>query len=183
MVSENPTSQAAVALATENLPLARQIAGRLRRWYGWVGLDDLHSYAYLGVALAARAYEDDRGVPFVNFAAHKGMYLAIDEMRKDGVLKRRRATSGPTFGALTPDLPDPAAERQYNDLEGRDLCSQLLGKLRGPDRKLLLMYYADEMTFREIARVFRISESAVCLRHKALLTKLRKLAAARRMNS
>ncbi len=166
----------AVGLAVEHLPLANRIASRLHRWYSWVALDDLRSYAYLGLALAERSYESDRGVPFVQFAWRKGMFLAIDEMRKDGVLSRRRAKPGPTFTALTPELPDPVACGRQEEMERRDLCSTLLRKLRKQDRQLLSMYYADQLTFREIAKVFEISESAVCLRHKALLKRLRKLA-------
>lgn len=166
----------AVGLAVENLPLANRIASRLHRWYSWVGLDDLRSYAYLGLALAEQNYESDRGVSFVQFAWRKGMFLAIDEMRKDGVLSRRRAKPGPTFSALTPELPDPAAHNTQNAMERRDLCTSLLRKLRKQDRELLTMYYADQLTFKDIAKVFQISESAVCLRHKALLARLRKLA-------
>ncbi len=169
----------AVGLAVENLPLANRIASRLHRWYSWVALDDLRSYAYLGLALAERNYESDRGVPFAQFAWRKGMFLAIDEMRKDGVLTRRRTTPGPTFTALTPELLDPGACDRQDEMERRDLCSSLLGKLRQQDRHLLTMYYGDQLTFREIAKVFKISESAVCLRHKALLKRLRKLASAR----
>ena len=169
----------AVGLAVENLPLANRIASRLRRWYSWVALDDLRSYAYLGMALAEKNYESDRGVPFAQFAWRKGMFLAIDEMRKDGVLSRRRATPGPTFTPLTPELPDPDARDRQDEMERRDLCASLLRKLRRQDRQLLTMYYADQLTFREIAKIFQISESAVCLRHKALIKRLRKLATGR----
>jgi RNA polymerase sigma factor (sigma-70 family) len=165
-----------VGLAVEHMPLANRIASRLHRMYSWVGIDDLRSYAYLGLALAEQTYESDRGVPFVQFAWRKAMYLAIDEMRKDSVLCRRRTKPGPTFGALSPEMHDPASNEAKDKVEKRDLCSSLLRKLRQQDRQLLTMYYADEMTFKEIARVFGISESAVCLRHKALLGRLRRLA-------
>jgi len=175
LVSKKGAGKAA-GLAVENLPLANRIASRLHHWYGWIPLEDLRSYAYLGLALAERNYETDRGVPFVQFAWRKGMFLAIDEMRKAGVLTRRRSTPGPTFTPLTPDVPDPVADDRLDEVERHDLCATLLRKLRQEDRALLSMYYADELTFKEIAKVFSISESAVCLRHKALLKRLRKLA-------
>jgi RNA polymerase sigma factor (sigma-70 family) len=128
------------------------------------------------MALAAKSYESDRGVPFVNFVSRKGMYMAIDEMRKDGVLRRRRNTPGPKMTALTPELPDPHGERGHSKLETYDLVGALMSRLRDQDRQLLMMYYADDLTFREIAKVFNISESAVCLRHKALMQKLQKMA-------
>ncbi|MHC4563058.1 MAG: sigma-70 family RNA polymerase sigma factor [Planctomycetota bacterium] len=175
MIADNSSQTETVSLDVNHVPLANRIAGRLQRTYSWVGLDDLRSYAYLGMALAAKAYESDRGVPFEQFAWRKGMFLAIDEMRKDGVLSRKRTTPGPSFTALTPEVPDPAANRNQLAVERRDLCRTLLTKLRTQDRHLLMMYYADQLTFKEIAKVFDISESAVCLRHKALLGRLRKL--------
>lgn len=177
MATCQKSERAAQELADAHIPLSQKIAARLHRWYSWVPMDDLYSYAYLGVALAARTYRDDLGVPFANFAARKAMYLAIDEMRKDGVLRRRRETPGPQVGQMTPDMPEPVGPDDHAKLEVRDLCRTLLSKLRDQDRQLLMMYYADHMTFKEVAKVFEISESAVCLRHKALLNKLRKMAA------
>ena len=78
--------------ARDHMPIAERIASRLHHWYGWVDMDDLRSYAYLGLALAAKKYRADRGVPFGIFACRKGTFIAIDEMRKDGVLRRRQAT-------------------------------------------------------------------------------------------
>jgi len=163
------------ALAAEHVSLADGIAARLHRLYSWVAMDDLKSYGFLGLALAAKIYEPSRGVPFPQFAWRKGMFLAIDEMRKDGVLSRRRTTPAPTFGTLTPDIPDPVGRAGHRMVDRNDLCRTLLSKLRGQDRQLLMMYYSDEMTFKEIARVFDISESAICLRHKALMQRLRRL--------
>jgi RNA polymerase sigma factor (sigma-70 family) len=165
-------------LVSRHLSLAGGIASRLHRWYSWVGLDDLKSYAYLGLTLAARTYCSRRGTSFADFASRKAMFLAIDEMRKDGVIRRRRAKATPTTTSLTGRIADPGAGEAYERLERRDTCAALLGKLRAEDRQLLIMYYGQELTFKEIAKVFEISESAVCLRHKALLGRLRKLAAA-----
>jgi len=172
-------SQEAVVAADElvrkSLSMVPAIASRLHRWYRWVGIDDLGSYAYLGLLQAARVYQAGRGVPFERFAFRKAMYAAIDEMRKDGVLRRRRANPRPSIVALNSDIPDPSAPNALASVERRDMCEMLLGRLRQKDRQLLLMYYADQMTFKQIAEVFDISESAVCLRHKALIERLRRL--------
>lgn len=162
--------------ARDHMPITGRIASRLHHRYGWVDMDDLRSYAYLGLTLAAKRYRADRGVAFEMFASRKGMFLAIDEMRKDGVLRRRRAGPGLTTTVLTADIPDPRGSRSYERLERRDMCRMLLGRLRTQDRQLVMMYYADGMTFREIAKVFSISESAACLRHKAALGTLRRIA-------
>ena len=102
MPSEKKATVDSNALAAEHVSLASGIAARLHRLYSWVAIEDLHSYAYLGLALAAKAYQDDRGVPFPQFAWRKGMFLAIDEMRKDGVLSRRRRPSSLTCMIRSP---------------------------------------------------------------------------------
>jgi RNA polymerase sigma factor (sigma-70 family) len=149
-------------------------------------MEDLYSYSLLGLTMSANAYDPTKGVPFANFASQKAMFWAIDEMRKDGILKRRGAKAGPTFismnepvagnDEMTFEVADTRAVDDQDMLEAKDLCSTLLLQLRTQDRQLLIMYYGQHLTFKEIAKVFEISESSVCLRHKALLKKLRKMA-------
>ncbi len=185
-----PKDPKVTEMLNENLPLARQIASRLKRRYTWVMMEDLYSYSLLGLTMSANAYDPTRGVPFPNFASQKGMFWAIDEMRKDGVLRRRSSASMPRVlpfseaagaidsdGTWTPDIQDKNAEEDGKQMEARDLCASLLRQLRKQDRELLIMYYSQHMTFREIAKVFGISESSVCLRHKALIRRLQRLAA------
>ena len=40
---------------------------------------------------------------------------------------------------------------------------------------MLLLRYADGMTFLEISQVYDKCESTICLRHKALIAKLRRM--------
>ncbi len=172
-------------LIESHLPVARQVAARLKRRYTWLRIDDLYSYALYGLTMAASTYESDRGVPFANFASQKAMFGAIDEMRKDGVLRRRGAKSPPRTLSLGGDasesddtyldVPDRRSGEAVIKVEARDLCTSLLERLIGRDRHLLIMYYAQNMTYREIACVLEVSESSVCLRHKAILRKLRRL--------
>ena len=164
-----------LTLAREHLSLADQISRRLFRRYRWVGLDDLHSYAYLGLTLAAKAYDPARGVPFNRFASTKAMFLAIDEMRKDGILRRADSTTRTVdLAGLDIETPDPSSNHPLEMLEIREFCTELLRKINKPDRELLLMIYAERMTYKEISAVYHISESAICLRHKSLMQRLRK---------
>ena len=103
------------------------------------------------------------------------MFGAIDEMRKDGILRRRQAAPRPTVSALNEDMPDPSGENGLEKVEQRDLCKTLLSGLSQKDRQVLMLYYAQHMTFKEIGEVFGISESAVCLRHKSIIGRMRKL--------
>ena len=181
-------SASASGLVEQHLPLARQISARLRRRCSWVAMDELYSYSLLGLTRAAGIYDPAYGVPFANFASQKAMFLAIDEMRKDGILQRRSTKStartvsltsdGDDSGTWWNDLPDESADEDHERFENREFLRVLLTKLPDGDRQFLVMYYADEMTLKEIARVVSMSESSVCLRHKALINRMRKLAKA-----
>jgi len=175
-IESGQAALAAEELARRSFAMVGPIAWRLHRRYGWVDMDDLGSYAYLGLVKAAKIYEKSKGIPFERFASRKAMYVAIDEMRKDGVLKRRRVTPGPSVVMLTAEIEDPSGPKALASLERRDICKTLLSGLVRKDRRLLLMYYADQMTFRQIAEVFAVSESAICLRHKLLIERLRRAA-------
>lgn len=180
-VTEDPPSDS-VRIVQQNMSLVQNIAHRLSRRYSWVGMDDLNSYAYLGLTQAAKIYDSSRGVPFEPFACRKAMYLAIDQMRKDGILRRADSTCRHReASALELELPDPAADRARELLEAREFCAELFKRLDESAQKLLTMVYAEKLTYREIAKVLDISESAVCLRHKAVIQKLRGQAVVRRL--
>jgi RNA polymerase sigma factor (sigma-70 family) len=169
-------------LARDHVGLADQITRRLMRRYGWVGWDELQGYAYLGLTLAARAWDPERGLSFKRFACTKAMFLAVDEMRKDGVLRRADIVNDTQEQTgIEIDIVDDAARRDRETMEARDLCARLVSKLRPQDRELLQMIYNDHLTYKEIAAVYNITESAVCLRHKAVIEKLRRDAAVRRL--
>jgi len=172
----------AAELANGSLALVGRIANRLRRWYSWLEKDDLRSYAYLGLALAARRYDSRRAVPFANFAFRKALFLAIDQMRKDRLVTRSDSRAvGPTE-PLPAETPDPRWRQPQDRMELRDFCNAMLARLPAPQRRLLIMYYGQQMTFREIGQVFGISEAAVCLRHKAAIQKLRRIAGKKRIS-
>jgi RNA polymerase sigma factor (sigma-70 family) len=150
-----------------------------------MNLDDLYSYSLWGLTQAARAYDPSRGTAFRTYASQWAMFLAIDQMRKEGVLQRSDAKKRPRMVSLSVDsdegsyeieLPDSRAEQERRGVEARDACKYLMRRLRERDRQLLMMYYADGLTFREISKVLCVSESYVCLRRKSLLDWLRQSA-------
>ena len=183
LLENNQKSRQPVKLTAAHIELAAQIAHRLNRRYGWIGLDDLQSYAYMGIMLASRMYDEDRGISFERFACVKAMYLAIDEMRKDGVLQRSDATlkkHAETMGVEI-EMPDPGSSRAEEIFEAREFCNALLQRIAKPERELLARIYVQKQTYREISRLYDISESAVCLRHKAVIEKIRRMATVRKL--
>lgn len=191
MAGEQTQAGTQASLVSDHLPLARQISAKMKRRYTWVAIDDLYSYALLGLTMAANAFDPSRSVPFASYAFRKATFWAIDEMRKDGVLRRRTSKIGPRMlplgeipGSEDPqpgELPDGRAGQAHTLIEARDMCAALFVQLGTRDRQLLLLYYTEQLTFKEIAAAMDMSESSVCLRHKALIGKLRRLVVVRGM--
>ena len=169
----------------EGLKIARKIAATLKRRYGWLDWDQLYRYSLWGLTLAAEAYRGETGVPFERFARGKGMYVAIDAMREDRVLARNTAHKRPMFfscsdgGDGETGLPcgivDRRSSENFQAVDVRDQVRCMLDRLDDQDRQSLLMYYSDGLTFKEIARVFNKSESAISIRHKNLIARLRRM--------
>jgi RNA polymerase sigma factor (sigma-70 family) len=103
------------------------------------------------------------------------MYLAIDEMRRDGLVRRPDSQQAPAE-SIKGELPDPDGEDSLRDLVNRDTAEALLAALPQDDRDLLMMYYGQGMTLREIGQVRGVTEAAVCVRHQQLIAKLRRCA-------
>ncbi len=174
-ISETPSQGPADPGRYRSLALVRKVAARLQRRFGWLDADELASYAYLGLRKAARDYDPTRSADFGAFASVKGMYLAIDEMRRDGLVRRPDSQQTPA-GPIEGELPDPDGEDALRDLVNRDTAEALLAALPQEDRDLLMMYYGQGMTLREIGQVRGVTEAAVCVRHQQLLAKLRRCA-------
>lgn len=168
------------------MKIAHQTAARLKRSYSWVDAEDLHAYALLALTMISKCYSAECGIPFAKFAGQRLLHNTIDEMRKDRVLFRKNSKVPRTIlmsdfsrdATGTPEMSDRQSHRPMDVLEARDICTQLLRRLSPCDRRLLMMYYDQQLTFREIGEVFGISESAAFLRHKALMERLRRMARA-----
>lgn len=154
------------------MKLLKQVSARLFRSYPWLQRDDLESYAFLGLLQAARTFDPGRSKCFGSYAAVKGVYHAIDQMRKDGLI-HRPGQQGKKPQPLKEEIVDPRGQRDLTGLQNRDQTEALLRHLDEPDRNLLMMYYGKGMTFREIAQVRNITESAVCVRHGQIIRRLR----------
>lgn len=184
MIAEADIATFQTNLVEQHIPLAHSIATLLKRRFHWLDSDDLYSYSLLGLNLAMRIWQPDRGITFGSFAKKKAMYLAIDEMRHDRMLHRETKHHKRTISLNQTnedfqkeyEVTDPRGQDDFDRLEDRDMIESIFRSLSPYDRNLLQMYYSEGMTFGEIAVVLDVSQSTVCLRHKALLAHLRILA-------
>jgi len=76
----------------------------------------------------------------------------------------------------TESPPDPDADDITSGIEKKEMIESLSGAVKSlPEREWLIvsLYYKDQMTMKEIARILEISESRVCQLHGRALSRLR----------
>jgi RNA polymerase sigma factor for flagellar operon FliA len=71
-----------------------------------------------------------------------------------------------------PSKPETQPDRMYNGQELRTALAESLKTLPGRYQKVVLFYYTNQMTMREIGDALGINESRVSQIHKAALEKL-----------
>jgi RNA polymerase sigma factor for flagellar operon FliA len=87
---------------------------------------------------------------------------------------------GPSWQEGDPDViecvPDTSVKSPLEQLEEnctRDALAELIDQLPQKERLVLSLYYWEELTMKEIARVLKISEGRVCQLHTQALLKLK----------
>jgi len=111
--------------------------------------------------LSAEEYEDlqeeIRPVSFVNLDAPVITGTETDEHRHERV--------------ADPNQPDPVEEASHHELTG--LLAERIKQLPTMQRKVMALYYFEEMRLREIAEAFGVTESRICQIHTQALQTLR----------
>jgi RNA polymerase sigma factor for flagellar operon FliA len=74
---------------------------------------------------------------------------------------------------VVPDNRQSTASDQLLDKELRELVEQRLQKLPDIQRKVLAMYYFEDLRLAEIAEVFKVTESRICQIHAQAILSLR----------
>lgn len=70
-------------------------------------------------------------------------------------------------------MEDARAEGPLSESERRDFVQFCKTKLSTKERYILMLYYYDELTLKEIGRILGLSESRVCQIHAKLVARLR----------
>ncbi len=107
--------------------------------------------------------------------------LTMDEYwdAEMGAQAARRVTLSDTGGGsgrrsledvlLSSDDASPGAR-----LEAEEIIELVMGMLTEKERELVVMYYEEELTLKEIGDLLKVTESRVCQMHGAMLQKIRK---------
>ena len=91
--------------------------------------------------------------------------VSLDEFVEMGSEVRMEAINNSHF-----EQPDKAIEKE----ELTQMISEALGKLTEKENRVVVLYYYEEMTLKEISEVLEVSESRVSQPHTKALVKLKK---------
>lgn len=164
------------------LPFVRKIAAKLLTGLVHVifDSDDLCSYGAIGLITAIDKYSPDRGCHFTTFAASRVRGAMLDGIREMDHLSRshRAAVKAqqcePVWVChLSDELASRVAKSDV-EFDGLDFWRTMLRGLSRQERLLLLMYYKEGRTMKEIGQSLGLCESRVSQLHTYLVGWLRK---------
>ncbi len=180
----------------ENLPLVDIICEQIRRQLGRaLRLEDLVSYGYEGLLVAARTFDESRGVPFRRWANIRVRGAVIDGIRTTSTLPRsvyerlRAADSDAPVssheGWAGGEVTDGAsnAEDALARAEILGMIHKCIRELPGAQRALLQRHYFDDVTVDQAAVELGLSKSWASRLHGRAVERVRRsLKNARRTN-
>jgi len=113
-------------------------------------------------------------------ARKTGLKLAEVRSTRGGDHRHLSLTDGPAGGEAgamrhidvieAENVCDPASVLQ--EKEQRDILAGEVRKLPAPERLLVMLYYFDELTMKQIGKVLDVTESRVCQMHAEILARL-----------
>jgi len=106
--------------------------------------------------------EIDAYYKMVNRAQGIGI-VSLDETRPNG--------SSPKFARLVSDSPSPLDELGTKEL--KNFIAHALGTLSKKEQMVMSLYYYEELTLKEIAKVLNLTESRISQIHSKAILKLR----------
>jgi RNA polymerase sigma factor for flagellar operon FliA len=140
-------------------------AVRLRQRMPWAEVDDLVQHGIM-IALEMRdRYAPERGVPFDAFIKPRVFGAMVDSLRRAGSMARRDAVA---FGLQECDTAPSALELAIQT-EDVTVLAAGIEALPEAERTAISLFYFNELSNKDIARVMQIEESrATRLRQRAL---------------
>jgi RNA polymerase sigma factor for flagellar operon FliA len=176
-------------LVRAHLPAARRLVRRLAPAAArGGGYDDLDQEAAVALLEAVRRYDPACGVPFASYALRRVRWRVLDHLRSQASAAGRRAPlgtvdmdgEGGAGGELGPALraaveralcAEPAEDAAVRSVLGEQLA-EAVAELPYDDRVVLALYWQEELTYEEIARVLGVSVATAWNRHRRALDRL-----------
>src|SRR6516225_4894303 len=202
---EHPTIELRNQLVELYLPLVKYNAERIwARLPEGVDLDDLISAGVFGLLDAIDAFDLERGVKFETYCVPRIRGAMLDELRTmDWVPRLVRSKASKMDGDATAVsqvslnkkwyetdsykdvreidiLEDKKAEDPTHRLQNRDLMRLVTRGLNRNERLIIILYYYEDMTMKEIGATLDLSESRVSQMHSSIVARLQAQLAKRR---
>ena len=162
--------------------LAKSIAIRLAKVFGGIEFETLQFYAFSAIATALLNFDPTREMSLESWVWKKGKYLAIDEMRQDGLVRRKGQREIPKtrgFWTKTDDRGKETSEQESvsddhgDDAEQRmeilDQIEQVFDLLSPDAKRIIELYYIEEMTMKQVAETLNLSERWIRQLHTVIL--------------
>jgi len=163
------------------LPIMRRITAITKRFA--VSSDDAREvYGELQVSLLAkgaaklRAYDRERGTPFLSYLRMLAARCTYDRLRRTRHESVREATG--EIGRLKSDRPDPFDETAKQEQAYLAFCA--MNSLSKRDRTFVILYFGQGMQPREIARTMKIRLNTVYSKKHKIERKLETIVLAHR---
>ena len=158
-------------LVMDNMGFVVSLAQEYHNKHRQVDLDDLVSEGTLAMLRAARKWDPDRGVRFVNYAVHD-IRKAMERLLPEDVITTEALPE--KLKAGKPHTDDAA---EHGDMEASIFPA--LGFLNEREQYVITSYYGididDRMTMAEIAREMQVTRSRVRQIRKTAERKMRRI--------
>ena len=157
----------------DHLPLVNSIAVMVHdNLPVQVDLDDLIGAGILGLLDAASTNDPREKAIFHTYARHRIKVAILDRLRQADWVSRRGTERGsvaaPEFPTLQEFQPDSMCAKE----ELRDMLMVAMKTLPERYQKVVILYYTNDMTMKEIGGLLGINESRVSQIHKTALEKM-----------
>jgi RNA polymerase sigma factor for flagellar operon FliA len=181
------------ALVERYMPLLINIAEKVHdRCGGRVEVGDLIGSGSIGLMQAVEAFDVDRGNKFTTFANPRiwgAMMDGIREMDHVPRLERMREKSGAVVkeivsldrmagwaaeGEGTPVVGEPSCLAVHDEPKTDDFWVEVCRGLNKTERLIVMLYFRERLTIREVGRQIGVSESRVSQQMTAIQNRIRK---------
>jgi RNA polymerase sigma factor (sigma-70 family) len=175
-------------LVASCLNWAREVVSRNRNaWWvaGHDSVEDAYQAAHFGLVLAAQRFDPSRGIKFTTYST-AWIINSLQRHASNGKLIRNpvrrtaeeRDAHPPVLAALVSDREDgryldSRSESREPEPDARLVVAELLKRVNGRSRRVLVMRYIEGMTLAEIAGELGVTKERVRQISVAALAKVR----------
>ena len=188
---KNPVSEIREQIIIEYAPLVKLVAGRLSMYLGYI-LDQIRKMDWIPRAVRQKQKKIDEAIKNIEMKTGK---TALDEeiaselgVSEDEYLNwqsQLKVTNVVSLNEFVEQGTEPAMDATKNshfaqpedvvaESELKEVLAQSLETLTEKERRVIELYYYEELTLKEISSILEVSESRISQLHTRALAKMKK---------